>query len=457
MKSSFLLSNAILWMNDLKRMNQPVNDRIVSRQLSAQQLHGALIQARNLTQLLLKQWRTLSNDARAILPIHTDWNLPEWEAGHIAWFQEFWIARNTDRSLGCDANPDSARLPSLMPASDGLYHSSLIAHDVRWKLDLPLPQDLERYLNESLKQTLGLLEEILEPEPSSDAHRDRSLYFYRLALYHEDMHAEAALYSMNHYLFQLGSSERMLDGQLKCIESSIRGSGFFDTHARTETEGLVRFDALSVDSGERRFGAAANMGFAFDNECAPFTQYCASFSIDTHPVSVAAYKAFMDAGGYHNRKYWSETGWEWKLKNRIELPRFHRVNQGRLERCCFGTWKEIPLHSPITHVSAHEAEAWCNWADRRLPTEYEWTAAAMEYPDQFHWGQVWEWTQSDFVPFEGFRAHPYRDYSQPWFKGHRVLKGASFVTQERMRHWVYRNFYVPSRNDIYAGFRTCAR
>ena len=90
-----------------------------------------------------------------------------------------------------------------------------------------------------------------------------------------------------------------------------------------------------------------------------------------------------------------------------------------------------------------------------LPTEAQWEMAAMTHTG-FQWGQVWEWTASTFGAYPGFEAHPYRDYSAPWFGTHQVLRGASSATVGRMVHPRYRNFFTPERTDIYAGFRTCA-
>jgi gamma-glutamyl hercynylcysteine S-oxide synthase len=111
------------------------------------------------------------------------------------------------------------------------------------------------------------------------------------------------------------------------------------------------------------------------------------------------------------------------------------------------------------HLSWHEAQAWCRWASRRMPAEVEWEAAARQAAatgEPFAWGQVWEWTSSTFAPYPGFVPHPYRDYSRPWFDGRPVLRGASFATAPRLKHASYRNYFTAGRNDLFAGFRTCA-
>ena len=158
----------------------------------------------------------------------------------------------------------------------------------------------------------------------------------------------------------------------------------------------------------------------------------------------------------------------------------------------------------MIHVSWHEAQAYCHWAGRRLPTEAEWEAAASLEPDsgsgfasrkrRFPWGDdppvaeranldgramgcvdvgafpagdsawgcrqmlgnVWEWTADDFLPYPGFVPDMYLDYSQPWFRTHKVLRGGCWVTRSRLLRNTWRNYYTPERRDVWAGFRTCA-
>ena len=127
----------------------------------------------------------------------------------------------------------------------------------------------------------------------------------------------------------------------------------------------------------------------------------------------------------------------------------------RWEQRVFDRWQPLDPSRPVIHVNAFEAEACARWAGRRLPTAAEWEVAARQHG--FAWGgSVWEWTADDFLPYPGFAPGPYRDYSQPWFGSHRELRGGAFATPARLHHPAFRNFFLPQRCDVFAGFRTAA-
>ena len=156
----------------------------------------------------------------------------------------------------------------------------------------------------------------------------------------------------------------------------------------------------------------------------------------------------------HEQGLWTDAGWQWREQGKQTHPRYLQQENSQWQRCEFGVWRDVNLQAAAVNLTQHEAQAWCNWAGRRLPTESEWECAATT-DATFSWGEVWEWTSSVFAPYRGFVAHPYRDYSAPWFDGRPVLRGGSSITAPRMKHSRYRNYFTADRNDIFAGFRSC--
>ena len=316
-------------------------------------------------------------------------NPPLWEIGHVSWFQERWCLR-----LRADGLLDE----SILPGADALYDSSAVAHDTRWNLPLPGLGATRAYGD----RVLELVRERLAREPESEALR----YFVRLATFHEDMHAEAF-----HYTRQtLGYAEPFPEIQEKeCLKTDAEMPG-----------------------GKVMLGATPSEGFVFDNEKWAHEVEIAPFRIARSPVMNSAYLAFVEQGGAVPR-YWKKLDGAW-LQRR------------------FGRWLPLAPDQPVRHVSWHEAQAYCAWARRRLPSEAEWESAS----PHIAYGQVWEWTASAFQPYPGFVADPYREYSQPWFGTHKVLRGGSFATPARLMRPTFRNFYTPDRGDVFCGFRTCA-
>ena len=273
----------------------------------------------------------------------------------------------------------------------------------------------------------------------------------------------------------------------------------------------------------------------FDNEKWAHEAMLKPFRIARAPVTNGEFLEFVEAGGYRERRFWSDEGWHWlESGGSPQLEKsfakfFNKTHNEPIELSAFnerldcpvywrgeanGRWLQriydqyLPLNEnlPIVHVSWYEAEAFCNWAGRRLPSETEWEVAASAEPDggltgspghrrYFPWGDVaptpqhanldwhksgvvevgayaagdsafgcrqmigniWEWTADDFQPYPGFIIDPYKEYSKPWFGTHKVLRGGCWATSSLLIRNSWRNFYTPDRRDVWAGFRTCAK
>ena len=347
-----------------------------------------------------------------IVPMEDEFNPPLWELGHLAWFQEYWVARNQQRSRGIEQNTTHARLPSIIPEADAWYDSARVDHDLRWELPLLQTSECLTYLDQTLAGTLKHLNQEADGSPA--------LYFYWLALQHEAMHLEASSYMAQalEIPFEVSWAQQSV---------KINNPGWRERSARPWSMGTV-------------WSELAGQSFCFDNETGRRNTALDSFSIALHPVTWTQYFDFVQATGHRLPLYVRPA-----VATDCSLPFEIRV---------FGNWQPLQPNACATHISWDDAQAYCQWAQCRLPTEAEWDMAAHTQAD-FIWGDVWEWTADDFEPFEGFTPHPYVEYSAPWFGSRKVLRGAAWVTHAYLRNLNYRNFFTSDRRDIYAGFRVC--
>ena len=402
------------------------------RQAGREVLSLALMDARNHTLHLMGQFEAtipaLRFAADLSVPRMPEALPPLWLLGYVGWFQEWWIGRNTQRSLGalCPAQP--ARLSSIEPRADTLWNPALGSRSDRWVQSYPDLGTIKSYLLETLETTLELLEKTDE--------RDDTLYFYRLALARED---------------QIGEQFAVM-AQALGLKITLPTSPVWTPRA-----------PLSLPATRWQLGAQAT-GFAWDNEHACHEVNVPEFEIDAQPISWAQYVEFIDDGGYDDATHWSPYGWEWlqdtAAKEGRRGPRFVDqigVASGAVMLTRFGTPLRAAGHSSAMHVTWFEAQAYANWAGRRLATEVEWEIAACTAQGQgFRWGDVWEWTANTFNPYPGFVAGPWLNYSGKNFGHCKVLRGGSFATRSRMKQPSFRGFSPPQVDGGFWGFRTCA-
>ena len=392
-------------------------------------------------------------------------NPPQWEIGHIGFFYDYFVLH---KLFG---------LPDYQIVNaQKLYDSMGVAHSERWTLELPSMEDTFDYLRTVRDVMVSRLPQGLTDSATS--------YVWQLATFHEDMHGEALAYTRQTLADQTPKIAPPSGGLVSLDSGPLNGEVF-------------------VPGGEHTLGADETVGFRFDNEKPTDTRAFDSFTIDIAPVTNSAFMCFVEAGGYEDPAYWSSHGWAWRETQALTAPCYWRRVEADWQIRIFDRWQPLPLHTPVCHVSQHEAQAYCRWVGRRLPTELEWEVAASRqlegqtlspsktlYPwgDQPHsesmantdgyrvgcvdvaafsagdsalgcrqmLGNIWEWTSSCFRPYPGFSPDLYAEYSEPWFaEGRAVLRGGSWATRSRYLNNNTRNFFPPERNDIIAGFRTC--
>ncbi len=287
-------------------------------------------------------------------------NPPLWEIGHLGWFQEHWCLRYP--SDGAAGTPGMLA-PSMLPDADARYNSAIVPHAERWHLKLPTPGQTLDYLRDVQDAVLARL--------AREGATPHLRYFVQLAVFHEEMHNEAF-----HYTCQtLGH------GNKNIIQNQIL--------ADIQPKG----DA-AIAGGAFMLGASRDDGFVFDNEKWAHPVQVPPFRMARTAVSNGEFAAFVDAGGYTRREWWSEAGWHWREQAQATTPLYWTRLGGRWHARRFEQTVALEPDAGLLHVNWFEAHAYCAWARRRLPSEAEWEFAAATAPgDLLHkrrypWGDV---------------------------------------------------------------------
>ncbi|MFR9731625.1 ergothioneine biosynthesis protein EgtB [Saccharopolyspora sp. MS10] len=384
-----------------------------------------------------------------------------WDLAHIGSQEELWLVRDVG---GAEA---------IRPDIDDLYDA--FQHPRRDRPRLPLlgPAETRGYVGTVRRKVLDLLDRVpLRGRPLVDR-----AFAFGMIVQHEQQHDETMLAT-----HQLRAGDPVLAA---------------DPPPAAPADPLPA--EVLVPGGAFTMGTDTEP-WALDNERPAHRVEVADFYLDTTPVTNGAYRHFVEDGGYDAPRWWSEAGWAHRQEAGLRAPRFWLRDGGGWSRRRFGHLEPLRDAEPVVHVSFHEAEAYARWAGRRLPTEQEWEKAARHDPRtgrsrRYPWGDedpgpehanlgqrhlrpasagayplgaapcgarqligdVWEWTSSDFLPHPGFAAFPYREYSEVFFgPSHKVLRGGSFGTDAAACRGTFRNWDLPVRRQIFAGFR-CAR
>ncbi|MBV8210158.1 MAG: ergothioneine biosynthesis protein EgtB [Burkholderiaceae bacterium] len=281
-----------------------------------------------------------------------------------------------------------------------------------------------------------------------------------LGLHHEQQHQELILTDVKHLLSRNPLKPAyQKQWPLTPIQPRLRG--------------WICFDAGIDEIGH------SGSGFCFDNEAPRHRVWLRQFLIASHPVTHGDFIDFIDDGGYQRPELWLSAGWDAVTARNWQAPAYWERREGRW--FCFTLHGEAPVdvHTPICHVSFYEADAFARWANARLPTEAEWEVAARgsrlvgnflesgalhplalrETPADGTlaqaFGDVWEWTRSDYAPYPGFRpaAGAVGEYNGKFMSGQYVLRGGSCATPSSHIRPTYRNFFPPEARWQFSGLR----
>jgi iron(II)-dependent oxidoreductase len=401
------------------------------RRASRDRLSVALMDARNHTLHALGRLEPALGPALAMPVEPSDLPPPLWLAGHVAWLAEYWIARNPQRALGPLATR-GVRTASVEAGADAWFDPGLLPSAERWSTPLPDLDAVKAYLLHTVETTLELLEHAEDT--------DQGLYFYRMALFHEDLRREQIAVLAQAAGVSLGLT----------LPPAVAARAPVVVPATHWTLGWLE------------------AGFALDVERGRATIAVPEFEIDAQAVGWAQFVEFIDDGGYDRQELWQPEGWTWlQAESGREGRRGPRhveqigVASGAVLQTMFGKATRMSGSQPVMHVSWWEAEAFARWADRRLPTEAEWEIAALHAARQgFRWGDVREWTAGTLRPWPGFEPAAWAADAeldaQAVFGRARVQRGGSFATRARMKHPKARWWALPERDEGFVGFRTCA-
>ncbi|MGB0176168.1 MAG: ergothioneine biosynthesis protein EgtB [Owenweeksia sp.] len=361
--------------------------------------------------------KPLSIEDHLAQPI-TDVSPPKWHLGHTTWFFETFILKKF---------VDGYR--EFDPTFNFLFNSyyetvgKRLLRDQRGNMTRP-PLDrvyqYRAYVNEHITS-------YLKGNPDSGA-----LELLGLGLNHEQQHQELFL---TDFKYILGVQPF----------HPVYQEGFKESEAEN-----IQQHWLTIPEGTYDIGYSGD-GFCFDNELGRHKVFLHGFEISNRLVTNGEFLEFMDSGGYRDFRYWHSEGWAWIQENKIESPLYWEKSDHKWQHFTLAGLKDINPDEPLTHISYYEAYAFAEWKEMRLPTEQEWEAAH----EKFKWGQRWEWTNSAYLAYPGFKKQEgaVGEYNGKFMVNQMVLRGASIATSPGHSRPTYRNFFHPHLRWQFTGLR----
>jgi len=380
-----------------------LGDASTMRRAGRDLLSLALMEARNRT----LAWYGLLEGA-ADVGAEPAW----WLAGRAGWWQERWIVRQVERLRGDAVDATRAPLGSIEPRADDWWS----APPTDQAGPAPASDTVRGYLAATLEITLERLDAAAED--------DAALHEFRAALFEED--------ALVRRFVAIAQTRGLGAAQALCPARTLRPA-----------RPLVWWPAQRWRLGSEPGGfVPAEEQWAHD-EAVP------EFEIDAQAVTWSQFAEFVAEGGYDERAHWSEVGWRWLQADGRRTPRdVEQVRGGALVQR-FGQVVRAPLGESASGLTAYEADAWCRWAGRRLPTEIEWEIGASRGASRgISWGDVPEWTAG--------RARAWPGGPTVALPDARVQRGVAWFEPRRLAHPKARRFIAPERDDGFAGFRSCA-
>ncbi|MRX47518.1 ergothioneine biosynthesis protein EgtB [Pedobacter puniceum] len=380
--------------------------------------------------MLIHQYKTVRQLSEEIcLPLQTedyvvqpvvDVSPPKWHLGHSTWFFETFVLK-----------PYFPNYQEFNPQYNFVFNSyyetlgARVIRTDRGNLSRPTVSEVYQYR----KHVDEAMYELLQQNFTDEAQE-----LLILGLNHEQQHQELLWYDIKYILGHNPLFPAYADEHIE--------NGLFTVSKQT--------DWHYFPEGLYQIGYQED-GFCFDNELAPHQVYLQPFYLAADLVSNQEYLNFIDAGGYQDFRFWHQEGWDWVHKNQIKAPLYwHNINN-QWQTYTLSGLKNIHPEYPVMHISYYEAAAYAAWKGCRLATEFEWEAAS----SNLNWGQLWEWTESAYLPYPGFSKAPgaIGEYNGKFMVNQKVLRGASIATAAGHQRKSYRNFFHPHLRWHYNGIR----